>query len=90
MPQISDQELSAVQDLKMSESFAKLQLVKLEQVLELAGELLILDRPTDQESAIAGLVGENLRWSAQTIRERRTDHLDTIIAQLTSKLSEVR
>ena len=90
MPEISDHELSAVQDLKVSESFAKLQLVKIERVMELASDLLILDLPAEQEAAIAGLVGESLHWAARTIRERRIDHLDTITDQLTSKLSEVR
>ena len=91
MPEISDQELSAVQDLKVSESWAKLQLVRLEQIIHVVVEALDWAGTDPKRMAQAsGLVVANLRMIPEALRQGDGWYLEQAAEHLPDRFQEVQ
>jgi hypothetical protein len=90
MPEISDQELAAIQDLKVSESWARLQLVRLEQIIRVAVEALDWAGTDPKRMAQASdLVAANLRMIPEALRRGDGWHLEQAAEHLPERFQEL-
>src|SRR6266536_2560974 len=89
MPQIDDQELGRIQDLKVSESWAKLQLVRLEQITDAASRLLALRAGQVLGPELRGYVTSILRSTADALRRGDGAELEAITTAVTRRIADL-